>query len=438
MKLNGSTYGSYKDSGLKWIGDIPSNWELKKLKYVISKPLKYGANESGVKYNPSLPRYIRITDFSIDGNLSEENKLSLREEIGKNYLVNDGDLLFARSGATVGKVFQFKNSNANESSFAYAGYLIKASPNYDIITSDFLFYYTQSGAFNSWKNSIFIKATIENIGAEKYSNLKLPLPPKDQQLLITKFLNNKTAKINQAIEQKERMIELLHERKQIIIQNAITKGLDPNVKMKDSGVEWIGEIPKHWDVKRAKYIFYESDERSLDGSEELLSVSHMTGVTARSEKDVNMFKAEDYSGSKICRKGDLVYNIMWAWMGALGVSNEYGIVSPSYAVYRALRHIEFNGWYIEELLKSKNYVTHYNQVSTGLHSSRLRFYSRMFFNMEIGFPDFDEQNEIEKEVKSITNKIENAIYKLSIQIEKLKEYKTTLIDHAVTGKIKVS
>jgi len=263
------------------------------------------------------------------------------------------------------------------------------------------------------------------------------LPPKPEQTAIANFVDDKTAKIDQAIAQKGRMIELLQERKQIIIQNAVTKGLDSNIKMKDSGVEWIGKIPEHWDVRRAKYIFYESDERSLDGSEELLSVSHMTGITARSEKDVNMFRAEDYSGSKICRKGDLVYNIMWAWMGALGVSHEHGIVSPSYAVYRPLKNISFNKWYLEELLKNKNYVTHYNQVSTGLHSSRLRFYSRMFFDMEMGFPDITEQNRIEEEVKIIVDKIDASIQKSTLQIAKLKEYKTTLIDHAVTGKIKV-
>lgn len=114
----------------------------------------------------------------------------------------------------------------------------------------------------------------------------------------------------------------------------MTRGLDDRVVLKDSGVEWIGEIPMHWEVKRAKFLFDEIDDRSITGSEELLSVSHMTGVTPRSEKNVTMFQSEDYSGSKLCQKNDLVFNIMWAWMGALGISDRVGIVSPSYAIYR--------------------------------------------------------------------------------------------------------
>src|SRR5699024_10699140 len=141
----------------------------------------------------------------------------------------------------------------------------------------------------------------------------------------------------------------------------VTKGLDPNVKMKDSGVDWIGEIPEHWEVKRAKYLFAEIDERSKDGSEELLSVSHMTGVTPRSEKNVSMFMSEDYTGSKLCKSGDLVINIMWAWMGALGVSRYMGIVSPSYGVFRQKQNQLFHPEYLEFLLKTTKYIEHYNQ-----------------------------------------------------------------------------
>ena len=150
-----------------------------------------------------------------------------------------------------------------------------------------------------------------------------------------------------------------------------------------------------------------------------------------------MFLAEDYSGSKVCREGDLVYNVMWAWMGALGISGKTGIVSPSYAVYRQKIPGTFNSWFLEELLKDPMYVAHYNRVSTGLHSSRLRFYSNMFFQMEIYFPSKSEQEQIANYLKQITSKIATAISLKEAQIEKLKEYKTTLINSAVTGKIRV-
>jgi len=206
---------------------------------------------------------------------------------------------------------------------------------------------------------------------------------------------------------------------------------------KDSGVEWLGEIPAHWEVKPAKHLFFEVDQRSENGKEELLSVSHETGVTPRSEKNVNMFLAEDYSGSKICTDGDLIFNIMWAWMGALGVSAQLGIVSPSYAVFRQIKAQTFSPAYLEMLMQNLGYIEHYNKESTGLHSSRLRFYSHMFLSMKIGYPPFEEQKQIVISITREAGKINTAITLKQNQIEKLTEYKTTLINAAVTGKIKV-
>jgi len=132
-----------------------------------------------------------------------------------------------------------------------------------------------------------------------------------------------------------------------------------------------------------------------------------------------------------------VFNIMWAWMGALGVSPLMGIVSPSYAVFRQLKAQTFNPDYLEMLMQSLGFVEHYNKVSTGLHSSRLRFYSHMFLSMKIGYPPFEEQEKIIVFLNKETGKITKAISVLENQITKLNEYKTTLINAAVTGKIKV-
>jgi type I restriction enzyme S subunit len=273
--------------------------------------------------------------------------------------------------------------------------------------------------------------------SENFNNFLFPVPPKEEQTAIAQFLDRKTALIDQAIDIKQKQIELLKERRQILIHQAVTRGLNPEVKMKDSGVEWIGKVPEHWEVKRAKYLFDEINERSQTGTEELLSVSHMTGVTPRSEKNVSMFEAEDYSGSKLCQSGDLVYNIMWAWMGALGVSNLIGIVSPSYAIYRQKNLTSFNPSFLENLLRDVTYVAHYNRVSTGLHTSRLRFYSTMFFEMPIAFPSEEEQNEIVFFLETINKKTTTAITLKQQEIAKLQEYKATLINSAVTGKIKV-
>ncbi len=212
----------YKDSGIEWIGKIPEHWEVRKLKFIIKSKLKYGANESGVEYNKNLPRYIRITDFSKSGKLSEKNKLSLPWEKAKNFLLNDGDILFARSGATVGKTYQFKKSMSNEKFYAFAGYLIKVEANKEIILPDYLYIYTKSEVFQKWKELIFNRATIENIGADKYAELFVTLPPLEEQEVVLKKYNLHKMKIDKAIELQQKEIEKLKEYKASLIDSVVT------------------------------------------------------------------------------------------------------------------------------------------------------------------------------------------------------------------------
>lgn len=211
-----------KDSGVEWIGEIPEDWEVRKLKYCLKSKLKYGANESGVDYDENLPRYIRITDFAFGGKLSEDNKLSLTWEQGGNYLLKDGDILFARSGATVGKSYQFRKDMSKEKFYAFAGYLIKAEPNENMIFSDFLYSYTNSPLFDRWKESIFNKATIENIGANKYEHLPVLMPNLNSQKKIISYLSIIESKISHSITLKQQEIEKLKEYKTVLIDAAVT------------------------------------------------------------------------------------------------------------------------------------------------------------------------------------------------------------------------
>ena len=203
------------------LGEIPEHWEVRRLKFCLKDKLKYGANASGEIYNPSWYRYIRITDFTSAGTLDENNKLSLSPQNGVNYELNDGDILLARSGATVGKSFQFRLADRDERC-CYAGYLIKATPNEEIILSDFLFNFTQSSVYENWKNSIFIKATIENISADKYANLLVLLPPIEEQKLILEHIKTETRTLDIAINKAEREIELIKEYREAMIAEAVT------------------------------------------------------------------------------------------------------------------------------------------------------------------------------------------------------------------------
>src|SRR5690606_13144423 len=164
-------------------------------------------------------------------------------------------------------------------------------------------------------------STRDKLTQDSMKEIGISIPESEGvQVSIANYLDRETARIDGLIAEKERMLALLEEKRAALISRVVTRGLDPNAPLKPSGQEWLGEIPAHWRVERAKNLFTVRDERSDDGSEELLTVSHITGVTSRSEKDVYMFEADDKAGYKRCMPGDLAINTLWAWMGAMGIS----------------------------------------------------------------------------------------------------------------------
>lgn len=208
--------------------------------------------------------------------------------------------------------------------------------------------------------------------------------------------------------------------------------LAPYPDYKDAGVSWVGSIPAHWPEKRAKYYFKEIDERSLTGDEEMLSVSHITGVTPRSQKNVTMFKAESNVGQKRCQPGDLVINTMWAWMSALGVSNHDGIVSPAYGVYRPRNKQNYDNYFLDHLLRIEGYRSEYICRSTGIRSSRLRLYPDKFLSMPVVCPPQEEQQAIARFLKARDHLFRKFIRNKRRLIELLKEQKQNVINQAVT------
>lgn len=207
-----------KDSGIEWIGEIESQFEIYKLKYLLRNRLSYGANEAGIPFDESLPRYIRITDIAINGGLKDKDKLSLENAAAADYLLSDGDILFARSGATVGKAFIYKKEYGKAS---FAGYLIKASVN-DQVMPQYIFYYTQSSIYEEWKKQIFIQSTIQNIGADRYANLPIILPNLDIQKQIVSYLDIKCAKIDNLISKKEQYLTEIENYKKSLIYEYVT------------------------------------------------------------------------------------------------------------------------------------------------------------------------------------------------------------------------
>ncbi|RCF48235.1 restriction endonuclease subunit S [Aeromonas veronii] len=197
-------------------------------------------------------------------------------------------------------------------------------------------------------------------------------------------------------------------------------------------MRWLPAVPEHWNEQRAKTFFREVDERSKTGQEELLSVSHLTGVTPRSQKKVTMFKAASYVGSKLCQPGDIVINTLWAWMAALGASRHVGIVSPAYGVYRPHITDSFNPAYLDYLLRTRAYVAEYIGRSTGIQSSRLRLYPNQFLDIALIQPPRPEQDQIVAYLRAQDAHIARFIKAKRDLIKLLTEQKLRIIDHAVT------
>lgn len=201
---------------------------------------------------------------------------------------------------------------------------------------------------------------------------------------------------------------------------------------KDSGIEWLGAVPEHWSIVRNKKIFKERNSLSTTGKETLLTVSHITGVTPRSEKNVNMFMAETMEGYKICHHGDLIINTMWAWMGALGTSNELGICSPSYNVYMPIKGIQYNHRYFDYLFRIPNAIVEMARNSKGIVSSRLRLYAKEFFQIETVLPSLEEQKAIANYLDTKTAQIERQIDLLTEKAKLYNNLKQSLINETVT------
>ena len=213
----------FKNSQVEWYGQIPEEWIVTKFKYLIVKPLQYGASESGDDFQEGHPRYVRITDIDSNSRLKVENIKTLPPDIASQYMLNDGDILFARSGATVGKSFIYETSFGPA---CFAGYLIKASVDIKKIKPKYLKYITESHMYWEYILGTQSKSTIQNVNAEKYSELPIPLPSIEEQDEICEKLEAICYKVNQLLDFSRQSIGLLKERRASLISAAVTGKID--------------------------------------------------------------------------------------------------------------------------------------------------------------------------------------------------------------------
>ena len=427
-------YPAYTPSGVPWLGDVPVHWGVAQLGRigVFSKG-------SGGTKDDEVPDGIPCVRY---GDLYTTHKFFISQtrscvspaKASAYTPINRGDVLFPTSGETIEEIGK-SAVNLIHTQVLCGGDLIVFRPTIPM-EPKFAGYALDCPAAQTQKSLMGRGITIMHIYSGQLKYLWLSLPPLDEQHAIVRYLGYVDRRIWRYVNAKRKLIALLEEEKQAIINRAVTRGLDPGVRLKPSGVEWLGNVPEHWEVRRAKFLYREADERSTTGTEELMSVSHITGVTPR-KKSVTMFLAESNLGYKLCRPGDIVINTMWAFMAALGVARQTGLVSPSYGVYRPLNHEHMDHTYIDSLLRTEAYRANYTIRSTGITSSRLRLYAESFLDIPIPCPPITEQNAIVEHLGQVTAVTNTAIARARRQIELLEEYRTRLIADVATGKLDV-
>lgn len=396
----------------------PSDWKISKVKYIGSylngypfKPDDWG--DSGIPI-------VRIQDLT----KSDTSPNYYDGEAPERYRLVNGDILIAWS-ASLG-VFIWNGNDAwlNQHIFKVNVYEYKVTRQYYPWLADWF--------IGQLKNYVH-GSTMQHLTADAFGSFPVLLPPLAKQQGISKFLDGETSDIDALIEAKQALLDLLAEKRRTLVAEAVMRGLDRSAPLRPSGIDWLGDIPAHWAIERSRWLFNERDQRSETGEEEMLTVSHITGVTPRSQKDVNMFEAETTAGYKLCLTGDLVINTLWAWMGAMGTAPVDGIVSPAYNVYTPGQRLL--PAYVDALVRIPVFAQEVTRYSKGVWYSRLRLYPEGFFETFWPVPPLDEQEQIVARIAEERVKIDKLATATERSIGLLKERRSALIAAAVTGQI---
>jgi type I restriction enzyme S subunit len=334
-----------------------------------------------------------------------------------------GDVLFGRLRPYLAKTWVADFSGRCSTEFL----VIRPSA----IDADYLRYVFLSPEFVNTVDSSTFGSRMPRADWDFIGSIPIPLPDLHRQRNIVKYLDRQLAQLDALVQAKQRLLELLAEKRRGLTTHAVTHGIGPNAELRDSGIAWLGKVPAHWKVVRSRWLFRERNERSVRGDEELLTVSHLTGVTSRSKGDVSMLEAEAKRGYKICRPGDLAINTLSAWMGAMGVTHVQGIVSPDYNVYEPDSTLD--PAFVDSLVRTPIFTEEVKRYSKGVWSSRLRLYSEGFFQVFLPIPPINEQRDIAAHIATESHKLEAVRVAAERSIGLLKERRRALISAAVYG-----
>ena len=428
-----------KDSGIEWIAHIPSNWTTDRMKYlftngkglsitkenlietglpVISYGQIHSKSNSGTDIKDELLRFV---DFQYQTNYPQ------CEVFQYDFVFADTSEDYDGCGNCVYK---------RDSSLLFGGY--HAIILHSLVKRDNR-YFAYLFKTDSWRKQLREVASgvkLFSITQKVLMNSSVIVPPEDEQKAISDYLDLRCTELDTIISDIQSQIEALEEYKRSVITEAVTKGLDPDVEMRDSGIAWVGDIPAHWLVEKVKFHLQRNEPRN-PGDKQVLSVYREYGVIPKDSRDDNHnVTSEDTSNYKYVVPGNLVINKMKAWQGSMGVSEYEGIVSPAYFIYQFTDN-QIMPKYLHYLFRSC-YKDEFRRISGGIREGQWDLSPYEFSNTLLLIPPTDEQNRIVSYIDARISEIESAIAEKKQQIETIEEYKKSLIFEYVTGKKEVT
>ena len=405
-------YEKYKDSGAEWIGKIPDSWELNKGKYIYS-----------------------ICTGKLDANeYVEDGKYPFFTCSNENLWIDtfafDCEALLVSGNGNVGFTRYYNGKfNAYQRVYVISNFAEK-------INSNYLKYYTSSLLISSVENNA-VGSVIEFIKLGDIKNFIIWIPSTKEQEKIIAYLDNKTSIIDSIIKNLESEKEKLEVYKRELIAEVVTKGLNSNIPMKDSGVDWIGEVPEHWEVKKIKWIFKILKRQNGRDDRQVLSITQQ-GIKIKDIENNDGQMAESYENYQLVEPGDFAMNSMDLLTGWIDCSQYEGVTSPDYRVFRLIDINDHNNDFYNYLFQMCYTRRIFYRIGQGVSNlGRWRLQREPFLNMKIPVPPKEEQENISSFIRIKENKINVIVNEVEKQIEKLKEYRKILIHEAVTGKVKI-
>ena len=439
-----------KDSGIEWIGEIPEGWSVSKVLHCLSMPITDGPHTTPILYDTGIPFVSaeavscgngRIDFSHIRGYISEQ----FYKECCQKYVPEIDDIYMIKSGATTGRVAIVDTTRV----FTIWSPLAVFRCNKDCMLPKFLFYYLQSPAFQKEVEFGWTFGTQQNVGMRSLEQMKVCVPQLNKQDTIANYLDYQCSQIDLLLQKALTSIEEYKKLKQAVITQAVTKGVRGEREMKDSGVEWIEMVPKEWTLLPFRRVLKERNEKNTPiKSTERLSLSIELGVTLYSEKTTNLdrFK-DDFEQYKLAYKGDLVMNSMNMIVGATGVSEYFGCVSPVYYTFYddSLEHVTAK--YCEYIFRSKTMLRVLYSLGKGIYAivrgddrvntCRLKVSKDDLKSLIVPVPSLNEQREIVHYLNVKCAEIDKLIAKKEQLVKELESYKKSLIYEVVTGKREV-